>query len=137
MRFERCLEAPKKSCLITFHQKLGFCTWNDSYEHSILSKHYKNGLKLDFITIAKIKSQKINGFVEQFAVSLILRHVNNSGLIRLNWLNTQKEFGKIIEEASGIGIVIFTSGVLEIVVALVVEHLVGGQIHGRVQQLDT
>jgi len=55
-----------------------------------------------------------------------------SGMDRLN---AKKEFSQIVDEATGERIVILASAVLEIAVPLVVEHLVGRQVHGGVQQL--
>ena len=55
-----------------------------------------------------------------------------SGFYRLY---TEKEFSQIIKKASGERVVVLASAVLEIGVAFVVEHLVGCQVHGGVQQL--
>ena len=51
-------------------------------------------------------------------------------------LDAEKKFGQVVDEAPGEGVVILASAVLEVAVALVVEHLVGGQVHGGVQQLQ-
>ena len=53
----------------------------------------------------------------------------------LDGLDAKKELGEVVNGASREGIVILASSVLEVTVALVVEHLVGRQVHGGVQQL--
>jgi cell division protein FtsX len=70
------------------------------------------------------------GWVSSVAAS---RHFQD--VILLDRLDAEKELGQVVKESSRIRIVIFTSRVLEIVVALVVEHLVRGQVHGRVEEL--
>ena len=43
--------------------------------------------------------------------------------------------GHVVADAAAERVVIFTSRVLQVVVTLVVEHLVGGQVHGGIEQL--
>ena len=50
-------------------------------------------------------------------------------------LDAQKKLGQVVQDASGEGIVVFTSNVFQVAVSFVVEHLVGGQIHGGIQEL--
>jgi hypothetical protein len=50
-------------------------------------------------------------------------------------LDAEKKFCQVVDEASRERIVILASPVLEVAVPLVVEHLVGRQVHGGVQQL--
>ena len=66
-------------------------------------------------------------------IILLLCHLQSPELLLFCRLNAEEELCQVIEESPGVGVVIFTSGVLEVAVALVVEHLVGRQVHGRVQ----
>ena len=51
-------------------------------------------------------------------------------------LDAEEELCEVVKDAAGVRVVIFTGpSVLEIVVALVVEHLVGCQIHSGVEEL--
>ena len=52
-------------------------------------------------------------------------------------LDAKEELCEVVKDAAGVRVVIFTgSAVLEIVVALVVEHLVRRQVHGGIQELE-
>ncbi len=57
-------------------------------------------------------------------------------LWRLIGLDTEEELGQVVEDPPRVGVVIFTSRVLQVVVALVVEHLVGGQVHRGIEKLN-
>ena len=57
--------------------------------------------------------------------------------VSLDWLDAEEELCEVVKDAAGVRVVIFTgSPVLEVIVALVVEHLVRRQVHGRVQELQ-
>ena len=56
-------------------------------------------------------------------------------MVRLHRLDTEKELCEVVEHSPGEGVVVLTPGVLQVVVALVVEHLIGGQIHRSIQKL--
>jgi hypothetical protein len=50
-------------------------------------------------------------------------------------LNTEEELGQVVQDSPGVRVLIFTSAILQVTVSLVVEHLVGGEVHGGIQQL--
>ena len=57
--------------------------------------------------------------------------------VSLDRLDAEEELCQVVKDAAGVRVVIFTgSPVLEVIVALVVEHLVRRQVHGRVQELQ-
>ena len=57
--------------------------------------------------------------------------------VSFDWLDAEEELCEVVKDAAGVRVVIFTgSPVLEVIVALVVEHLVRRQVHGRVQELQ-
>ena len=45
-------------------------------------------------------------------------------MIRLHGLNTEEELCQVVEHPPGEGIVVLTSGILQIIVPLVVKHLI-------------
>ena len=56
--------------------------------------------------------------------------------LSFEWLDAEEELCEVVKDAAGVRVVIFTgSSVLEIIVALVVEHLVARYVHGGVQEL--
>ena len=56
-------------------------------------------------------------------------------MVWVHGLNAEKELCQVVEHSPGEGIVVLTTSILEIVVAFVVEHLIGGEVHCSVQQL--
>jgi hypothetical protein len=64
-----------------------------------------------------------------------LTEIQEPNVIRLNRLNTEEELGQVVQDSPGERVVIFTSAILQVTVSLVVEHLVGGEVHGGIQQL--
>ena len=56
-------------------------------------------------------------------------------MFRLGRRDTGEVLGHVVAHAAAERVVIFTSRVLQVVVPLVVEHLVGSQVHCGVQQL--
>ena len=50
-------------------------------------------------------------------------------------MNAEEELCQVVEHPPGEGVVVLTPGILQIIVSLVVEHLIGGQIHSSIQQL--
>ena len=61
--------------------------------------------------------------------------VPHTYVIWFDRLDTQEELRDIVEHAPRKRVVIFTSGVLQVIVSFVVEHFVGGQVHCRIQKL--
>jgi len=57
-------------------------------------------------------------------------------MVRFHRLDAQEELRYVVEHSSGERVVIFTSGVLEVVVTLVVKHLIGGKVHGSIQESE-
>ena len=56
-------------------------------------------------------------------------------MVGLHGLDAEEELCQVVEHPPGEGVVVLTPRVLQVVVPLVVEHLVGGQVHRGVQQL--
>ena len=50
-------------------------------------------------------------------------------MVRLHGLDAEKELCQVVEHSPGEGVVVLTPGVLQVVVALIVEHLIRGQVH--------
>ena len=61
--------------------------------------------------------------------------IPDTDVVRLHWLDAEKELGQVVEHSPGEGVVVLTPGVLQIVVALVVKHLIGRQIHRSIEKL--
>ena len=57
-------------------------------------------------------------------------------MVRLHWLDAEKELGQVVEHSPGEGVVVLTPGVLQVVVALIVEHLIRGQVHRSIEKLS-
>ena len=56
-------------------------------------------------------------------------------MVRIHGLNAEEELCQVVEHTPGEGVVVLTPRILQIIVSLVVEHLIGGQIHSSIQQL--
>ena len=56
-------------------------------------------------------------------------------MFRLGRRDTREVLGHVVAHAAAERVVIFTSRVLQVVVTLVVEHLVRGQVHRSIEQL--
>ena len=56
-------------------------------------------------------------------------------MVRLHRLDAEKELCEVVEHSPGEGVVVLTPGILQIIVAFVVEHLIGGQVHRSIQKL--
>ena len=54
-------------------------------------------------------------------------------MVRLHGLDAEKELCQVVEHSPGEGVVVLTPGILQIIVSFVVEHLVGGQVHGGIK----
>jgi len=57
-------------------------------------------------------------------------------MVWFHGLNAEEELGDIVEHSPGEGVVVFTSRVLQIVVPLIVEHLVRGKVHRRIEESE-
>ena len=62
--------------------------------------------------------------------------IPDARMFRLGRRDTREVLGHVVAHAAAERVVIFTSRVLQVVVPLVVEHLVGSQVHCRIQQLQ-
>ena len=56
-------------------------------------------------------------------------------MVRLHGLDAEKELCQVVEHSPGEGVVVLTPGVLQVVVALIVEHLIRGQVHRSIEKL--
>ena len=61
--------------------------------------------------------------------------IPDARMFRLGRRDAREVLGHVVAHAAAERVVIFTSRVLQVVVPLVVEHLVGSQVHCRIQQL--
>ena len=61
--------------------------------------------------------------------------VPDARVFRFGRGDASKVLGHVVADTAAERVVIFTSRVLQVVVTLVVEHLVGGQVHGGIEQL--
>jgi hypothetical protein len=76
----------------------------------------------------------LRGTARLWAISF-LTEIQEPNVIWLNRLNTEEELGQVVQDSPGERVLIFTSAILQVTVSLVVEHLVGGEVHGGIQQL--
>merc|ERR1719471_511281 len=57
-------------------------------------------------------------------------------MVRIHGLNAEEELCQVVEHPPGEGVVVLTPRILQIIVSLVVEHLIGGQIHSSIQKRE-
>ena len=59
--------------------------------------------------------------------------ISDTDVVRVHGLDTEEELCQVVEHSTTEGVPVLTPGILQIIVSLIVEHLVGGEIHGSVQ----
>ena len=61
--------------------------------------------------------------------------IPHTDVVRIYWLDTEEELSQVVEHSPAEGIGVLTPAILQIIVSLVVEHLVGCQVHSSIQKL--
>ena len=61
--------------------------------------------------------------------------ISDTDVVRVHGLDTEEELCQVVEHTPAEGVGVLTPFILEIIISLVIEHLVGGQIHGSIQEL--
>ena len=72
------------------------------------------------------KGQKHSGWLQ----------ISDTDVVRVHRLDTEEEFCHVVEHSPAEGVGVLTPSILQIIVSLIVEHLVGCQVHGSVQQSE-
>lgn len=92
-------------------------------------------MKISNLLHTKIHDQESSPILLCLLINLFTGlQVSDTDVVRLHGLDAEKELCEVVEHSPGEGVVVLTPGVLQVVVALVVEHLIGGQVHRSVQK---